>query len=182
MDIPRPVRLGHWLRVAALEIAVTIALCWVLPATVAYAAPSGFVAPLAPTPTVVTAFDLPEKRWQSGHRGVDLAGLPGVVVLAAGAGTIRFAGEVAGRLLVSISHPDGLITTYEPVRPTVRVGDPVSRGDPIGTLEAGHPGCPATACLHWGARRGAGRSAAYLDPLALLGVVRVRLKPIGTGL
>ena len=71
-----------------------------------------------------------------------------------------------------------MITTYEPVRPTVADGDHVRRGQRIGTLVTGHPGCPVATCLHWGARVGAGRSARYLDPLGLIGAVRVRLKPI----
>ncbi|WP_406567069.1 M23 family metallopeptidase [Gordonia metallireducens] len=145
------------------------------------AAPHPYSAPLSPRPTVVTGFDAPEKRWQPGHRGVDLAAVPGVVVSAAGAGRVRFAGRVAGRPVVSVQHPDGLITTYEPVEATVDEGAHVYRGEPIGTLVAGHrhPGCPTPACLHWGARRGAGREAEYLNPLGLLGAVRVRLKPLG---
>jgi hypothetical protein len=50
----------------------------------------------------------------------------------------------------------------------------VSRGAVLGTLEPGHPGCPATTCLHWGVRRG---DADYLDPLVLVGAGRVRLLP-----
>lgn len=101
-------------------------------------------------------------------------------MLAAGAGTVRFAGTVSGRGTVSIQHPDGIITTYEPLRPTVHRGDTVARGEQIGTLEAGHAGCVGT-CLHWGARRGSGHDAVYLDPLGLLGAVRVRLKPLQSG-
>ncbi|AZZ81927.1 MULTISPECIES: M23 family metallopeptidase [Gordonia] len=145
------------------------------------AAPRPYSAPLPPRPTVVTGFDAPEKRWQPGHRGVDLAAVPGVAVSTAGAGRVRFAGRVAGRPVVSVQHPDGLITTYEPVEATVGEGDPVSRGDTIGTLVAGHPGCPTLTCLHWGARRGVGRDAEYLNPLGLLGAVRVRLKPLNAG-
>ncbi|MGP3707311.1 M23 family metallopeptidase [Gordonia paraffinivorans] len=134
--------------------------------------------PLPPKPVVVTGFDAPEKRWLPGHRGVDLAAAPGTPVTASGAGRVRFAGDVAGRGVVSIAHPDGIITTYEPVRASVARGGHVSRGEVIGTVVAGHPGCPAVACLHWGARRGSGREAAYLDPLGLLGAVRVRLLPV----
>jgi murein DD-endopeptidase MepM/ murein hydrolase activator NlpD len=94
-------------------------------------------------------------------------------VLAAGAGVVAFAGMVAGRPLVSVDHPGGLRTTYEPVDPTVAAGQAVARGSPIGTLLVGHPGCPAAACLHWGVRRG----EVYLDPLTLLRAVRIRLLP-----
>jgi len=94
-------------------------------------------------------------------------------VLAAGAGTVVFAGQVAGRGVVSVDHPGGLRTTYEPVSPTVAAGDLVAKGQQIATLAPGHPDCTAVACLHWGARRGAD----YLDPLRLLGLGRVRLLP-----
>ncbi|MFT3662762.1 MAG: peptidoglycan DD-metalloendopeptidase family protein [Gordonia sp. (in: high G+C Gram-positive bacteria)] len=146
----------------------------------ATAAPRGpYEWPLAPRPSVERGFDPPAQRWRSGHRGVDLGAAPDAAVLAAGAGTVRFAGTVGGRPTVSVLHPDGIITTYEPVRATVRAGETVVRGRVLGYLDAGHAGCPAAACLHWGARRGAGRTAEYLDPLALVGAVRVRLKPVG---
>lgn len=138
----------------------------------------GYRVPLPPRPRVVRAFADPEPRWHAGHRGVDLSAAPGVAVVAAGDGVVRFAGSVAGKPTVSIAHDDGIITTYEPVRAIVSRGTLVRRGTVIGFLETGHPGCDASACLHWGARRGAGRTASYLDPLGLLGAIRVRLKPV----
>lgn len=164
--------------VALADIALVAALLVGVP-SLAEARSPGYGAPLSPKPTVVTGYDEPDQRWHAGHRGVDLAVAPGTPVLAAGDGVVRFAGEVGGKSTVSLQHSDGLITTYEPVRPSVRRGERVSRGTPIGTALAGHPGCPAAACLHWGARRGAGRTADYVDPLGLLGAVRVRLKPLG---
>jgi murein DD-endopeptidase MepM/ murein hydrolase activator NlpD len=80
---------------------------------------------------------------------------------------------VAGRPVVSVDHAGGLRTTYEPVDAVVGAGQPVARGSPLGTLAGGHDGCPAAACLHWGLRRG----EVYLDPLALLRPVEVRLLP-----
>jgi murein DD-endopeptidase MepM/ murein hydrolase activator NlpD len=130
--------------------------------------------PLDPPVRVVRAFDPPPRPWLSGHRGVDLAGMPGAVVRAAGAGEIRYAGRIAGRGVVSVAHDGGLRTTYEPVESTLRTGDRVAAGSRLGTLAAGHPGCAAPACLHWGLRSG----PAYLDPLALLGLGRVRLLPL----
>src|SRR5688500_11978557 len=64
---------------------------------------------------VVRRFDPPPRPWLPGHRGTDLAAAPGSVVRAAGAGTIVFAGQVAGRGVVSVAHSGGLRTTYEPV-------------------------------------------------------------------
>ncbi len=124
-------------------------------------------------PVVVRRFDPPPQPWLPGHRGVDLAASAGTQVYAAGAGAVSYAGELAGRGVVSVTHPGGLRTTYEPVNPTVVVGDVVSAGSELGTVQAGHLGCPAAACLHWGLRR----ADAYLDPLALLGLGRVRLLP-----
>jgi murein DD-endopeptidase MepM/ murein hydrolase activator NlpD len=105
---------------------------------------------------------------------VDLASRPGAAVLAAGDGVVVYAGQLAGRALVSISHANGLRTTYEPLVPAVTAGTRVARGAVIGHLSPGHVGCEgAPACLHWGARRG----DEYLDPLGLLSSGRVRLLP-----
>jgi murein DD-endopeptidase MepM/ murein hydrolase activator NlpD len=132
-----------------------------------------FVWPLAP-PSVVRRFDPPPEPWLAGHRGVDLAGAVGDPITSTGPGVVVFAGPVAGRGVVSVLHAGGLRTTYEPVVPLVSIGDRVPGGAAIGTLAAGHPGCPVAACLHWGARR----DGEYLDPLALLGLGRVRLLPL----
>ena len=134
--------------------------------------------PLRPRPAVLRTFDAPSPNWNRGHRGVDLAGVSGQPVYAAGAGTVVFAGELAGRTLVSIEHPGGLRTTYEPVRPAVRAGQLVDTGTVIGDLLTGHAGCSAAACLHWGAMWGAASRADYVDPLGLLASTRVRLKPL----
>jgi len=87
----------------------------------------------------------------------------GAAVRVAAAGTVVFAGLLAGRGVVSVQHADGLRTTYEPVVPVVAAGTPVGPGAVLGTLAPGHRGCRA-ACLHWGVRRGRG---SYLDPLLL---------------
>jgi murein DD-endopeptidase MepM/ murein hydrolase activator NlpD len=133
-----------------------------------------FVWPVAPPPPVTRPFTPPPAPWLAGHRGIDLAVPPGAVVHAAGPGRVVFAGSLAGRGVVSVAHQNGLRTTYEPLTPAVTPGDTVATGDPLGTVVAGHPGCPAPACLHWGLRRG----PTYLDPLALLGLGRVRLLPL----
>jgi murein DD-endopeptidase MepM/ murein hydrolase activator NlpD len=134
-----------------------------------------WTSPLAGAVRVTRAFDPPETGYGPGHRGVDLAGAPGQQVVVAGAGVVLFAGVVAGRPVISVAHRDGLRTTYEPVDPSVAAGQPVARGSPLGTLQAGHSGCPAAACLHWGLIRG----DTYLDPLLLLRPPRVRLLPLG---
>ncbi|MGU3503253.1 M23 family metallopeptidase [Mycobacterium sp. C31M] len=134
--------------------------------------------PLAPDPAVTRVFDAPRPNWQSGHRGVDLAGAPGQPVYAAAHGVVVFAGELAGRPLVSVQHPGGLRTTYEPVRATVRAGQRVTAGTALGVLQPGHAGCPVAACLHWGAMWGPAARADYVDPLGLLASTPIVLKPL----
>jgi murein DD-endopeptidase MepM/ murein hydrolase activator NlpD len=134
--------------------------------------------PLRPDPAVVRTFDAPSPNWNRGHRGVDLAGTVGQLAFAAGAATVIYAGTLAGRPLVALAHPGGLHTSYEPVRARVRVGQTVSAGAVIGELLAGHPGCPAAACLHWGAMWGPAARTDYVDPLGLLASTPVRLKPL----
>ncbi|WP_369141231.1 M23 family metallopeptidase [Modestobacter versicolor] len=139
----------------------------------AWGAPGPWQLPLPGQLLVARPFDPPPGPYAAGHRGADLAGTAGQPVLSAGAGVVAFAGLVAGRPVVSVEHPGGLRTTYEPVQPTVAAGQPVARGSPLGVLVAGHVGCPVAACLHWGLRR----SGTYLDPLSLLRPPRVRLLP-----
>ncbi|WP_242496257.1 peptidoglycan DD-metalloendopeptidase family protein [Xylanimonas protaetiae] len=124
-------------------------------------------------------FEPPEHAWKAGHRGVDLWSARGAVVVAPGAGVVTFAGSVAGKPVVVVTHPDGLRSSLEPVQGTVPRGTAVRAGDPVGVLAAAPgddanpdhcaalaPPTGADACVHWGVRRG----ETYLDPLSLLGV------------
>jgi len=137
------------------------------------ASASSWVAPLAGPLVLDRGFDPPATAYGTGHRGVDLRGTTGQSVLTAGAGRVSYAGLLAGRGVVTVVHAGGLRTTYEPLTATVRVGQLVGVGQPIGTLGGGHcrDGGP---CLHWGLLRG----ATYLDPMSLLGVTGVRLLPL----
>ncbi len=134
---------------------------------------TGFMLPLAGDQVVLTPFRPPKNRYGTGHRGVDLAGVVGARVLAAGSGTVVFAGLLVDRGVVSVQHAGALRTTYEPVSASVTAGQRVVTGQQIGVLEAGHPSCAPASCLHWGARI----DTEYLDPLSLLRPWRVRLLP-----
>lgn len=129
--------------------------------------------PLAPRPEVTTGFSPPATRWAPGHRGVDLLGHPGQKVRTAAAGTVGYVGRIAGRGIVVVDH-GGTRTTYQPVSPTVKVGDAVAAGDAIGKLETFGSHCWPRACLHWGLIRG----STYLDPLTLVHAGPVRLLPL----
>lgn len=117
------------------------------------------------------AFDLPASPYAAGHRGVDLPGTPGEVVRAVAPGRVTFSGTVAGVGVVTVTH-GAERSTYQPVeRRSVRRGDAVERGDPLGRLGAAGTHC-ATACLHLGRLRG----EEYLDPTQRLGATsRFRL-------
>ncbi len=123
---------------------------------------------------VLRGFQVGEHDWLPGHRGVDLAGHPGQSVVAAAAGTASWIGTIAGVPMLTIQHPDGLRSTYQPVEAIVPRGAAVTAGQPVAVLVDGH--CAAQACLHLGLRDG----EVYLDPLAWLGgqaTGEVRLLP-----
>jgi murein DD-endopeptidase MepM/ murein hydrolase activator NlpD len=171
MSPPRPVT-RRALCVLPL-VAAGCASVWALDAPAAHA-DGRWQWPLPPPEAVVRGFEPPAHDWQPGHRGVDLAGRPDQPVLAAGDGIVAFAGRIGSVSVVSIRHPGGLETTYQPVRSGVRVGADVSAGDVIGRLLLMGSHCAPRACLHWGLRRG----DSYLDPLSLVGQARVRLLPM----
>ena len=126
--------------------------------------------PLDGRTVVLRRFAPPAQPWLPGHRGVDLAARPGQLVRAAGSGTVGYAGPLAGRGVVMILHPDGLRTTYLPIRASVRRGQTVTLGDVIGRVEDNVGHCPVS-CLHWGLID----PTRYLDALLLLGLGQVRL-------
>ncbi|MEW2480835.1 M23 family metallopeptidase [Mycobacterium sp. NPDC049093] len=153
-------------------------MTWIWP-TAAHAEGSRLQWPVSPRPAVTRGFDAPSPNWNRGHRGVDLAAPPEQPIYAAAPGTVVFAGVLAGRPVVSLAHPGGLRTSYEPVQAAVRPGQSVGAGQLLGTLLAGHPGCPVAACLHWGAMWGPASNADYVNPLGLLAETPIRLKPVG---
>jgi murein DD-endopeptidase MepM/ murein hydrolase activator NlpD len=172
----RPIACGTRRAGHRIAVAVLVAMCVLLPqpSLADEGAAPQWVLPIAESASVVRGFDPPVQRWSAGHRGVDLAAPAGTTVRAAGAGVVTYAGLLAGRGVVAVSHGE-LRTTYEPVTATVSVGEHVDPSEPIGTLAAAGGHCLPSACLHWGLLRG----TTYLDPLQLLGG-GVRLLPLGS--
>ncbi|HEX2576432.1 MAG TPA: M23 family metallopeptidase [Aquihabitans sp.] len=122
---------------------------------------------------VVDPFRPPPEPWLAGNRGLEYGTAPGTPVGAIGPGTVSFAGPVAGSLHVTVTHPDGLRSSYSFLAAVrVRAGDVVAPGDVVGI---------AAERLHLGVRRG----DRYLDPATLWGRRveggRVRLVPLGDG-
>ncbi len=153
----------------------TAALSTFISAALAAGTP-GWVAPLeSGLSTLLRAFERPADRFAPGHRGIDLAAVPGTHVRAIGSGRVSFVGDVAGTPTVSIEHEDPfLVSSYQPVTGSVQVGERVIGGGVIGQLESstnGIVGHCATPCLHLGLRRQAWQALdattdPYLDPRA----------------
>ncbi len=119
--------------------------------------------PLSPKPAALRTFDPPDKPWLSGHRGVDLGpAFDGAPVTAPSDGVVTFAGVVVDRPVLTIDHGGGLRSSFEPVTSDLKPGDTVRKGQAVGSLAPGH--CSATACLHWGVRRGED----YANPLGFV--------------
>lgn len=106
---------------------------------------------------ITDPFRPPPQPWMAGNRGIEYATAPGTPVRAAGRGVVTFAGPVAGSLHVTVTHPDGVRTSYSFLASIrVRAGAAVSGGVVVGT---------AGSRLHVGARRG----EVYIDPASLWG-------------
>ena len=118
---------------------------------------------------VVDPFREPACEWCPGNRGLQYGAPPGSPVRAVAAGTVSFAGVVAGTRYVVVDHDvGGLRATYGRLASTrLALGDVVAAGAVVGAVGDGG--------LHFGLRRG----DTYLDPAPLLGrlVERPRLVP-----
>lgn len=111
--------------------------------------------------SIVRAFVAPAHRFGAGHRGIDVAAPEGAAVLAPAPGVVLFAGPVAGRSVVTVDHGGGVVSSYDPVAPSVTAGDAVTAGARIGDLGPGAAMHCASGCLHVGVRRG----GEYVDPV-----------------
>ena len=128
--------------------------------------------PLPPPHPVLRGFQAPATLYAPGHRGLDLTAQAGREVVAPADGVVSFAGVVVDRPVLSIAHADGLVSSLEPVSAGVRVGDRVTKGQPVGQVADG--GHCAGRCLHLGARLNGG----YVSPLLyLVGIPRAVLLP-----
>lgn len=197
--MPRPQRRGHPLaplcrlwpteRVTGL---LALSLSMSLTLTISTMSPNPSLRPLPASATaacplwrppvagqVSRGFALSDTWRGPGHRGVDFAATPGTAVSAVAAGTVAFAGRIAGRGVLVIEHPGHspapLRSTYEPVEAVVQAGELVAQGQRIGSVGTG--GHCDGECLHLGARIGSGRPASYRSPAALLICAPV-LKPM----
>lgn len=125
---------------------------------------------------VARGFDAPDAPWAAGHRGIDIRVQPDAVIVAPANGTVRFAGHVVDRGVLSLDHGDAVLSSFEPVIALVAEGDTVAAGQPIAVLDGQHTGCGI--CLHFGVRI----DGEYVDPLTMLQLERPVLLPLsGSG-
>jgi len=104
----------------------------------------------------------PEDPFGPGNRGIEYDTEPGQVVRAAAAGTVVFAGAVAGSLHLTGDHGGGVVSSYSFLRRmSVRAGAAVDQGQVVGI---------AGERLHFGVRV----DSSYVDPASFIGVRRVR--------
>ncbi|MFT2706475.1 murein hydrolase activator EnvC family protein [Clavibacter zhangzhiyongii] len=123
--------------------------------------------PVDPPHVVTRPFEAPTTPYGPGHRGIDVAADPGAEVRAVADGTVSFAGVVVDRPVVSVQHAGGLVSSVEPVVPSVAAGDVVRAGQVIGTV-AGEPRHEPSGGVHLGARL----HGEYVDPAPLLAALR----------
>ena len=115
---------------------------------------------------VARSFQAPASTYGPGHRGIDYSVPSGTPVRAAAAGTVTFAGSVAGNLAVTIAHGSALQTTYSELSSvSVSPGEQVGEGAWIGRSGSAHE----DDGLHFGVKL----EGSYVDPSAFLGALDV---------
>lgn len=118
--------------------------------------------------TIAERFVEPECPYCAGRRGIEYAGVSGVVVRAAAGGEVSFSGVVVGTRYVVVRHADGLLATYGGLAASsLRQGDHVAAGDAVGR---------SGAHLYFGLRIPATAPGPdhYIDPEPHLGTLVVR--------
>jgi hypothetical protein len=133
------------------------------------AAPSGNGSPAFAWPCrgpISAPFRSPAGSYgQGGHAGIDISVPRGTPVTAAAAGTVFFAGSTPVGLCVTISHSDGIRTTYVALAECgVRVGMRVERAARLGSSDGSTDRSTSQPHLHFGASL----NGMPVDPLLLL--------------
>jgi murein DD-endopeptidase MepM/ murein hydrolase activator NlpD len=113
---------------------------------------------------VTDPFRLPPCPYCPGNRGLEYTPAAGTAVVAAAAGTVEFAGSVAGVRYAVVRHVDGLRATYGRLSSIdVAEGATVIAGQRIGL---------SSDRFYFGLRR----DDEYIDPAPLLGELRHRAR------
>ncbi|WP_431072889.1 murein hydrolase activator EnvC family protein [Microbacterium phyllosphaerae] len=135
------------------------------PSTATVAASVPWSWPIDGVRSVAIAYRAPAHEYGAGHRGIDIVSAVGSAVRAPADGVVAFRGTVVDRPLLTIEHPEGYVSTFEPVMSTLSPGDVVTAGDDIGVLSTG--GHASRGTMHLGVRSGGD----YINPMLLFGEV-----------
>lgn len=97
--------------------------------------------PVSSSKKVIRGFKPPrnkKEKYLSGfHRGIDIAAKENESVYAPADGVIKFSGFLANRYVISITHANGLVSSFEPVKASVIKGQRVTRGQQLGQVQTG---------------------------------------------
>jgi murein DD-endopeptidase MepM/ murein hydrolase activator NlpD len=125
--------------------------------------------PLELPVSLVNLYRQPNSDYSAGHRGIDYRVSLGDSVLAPADGHIWYSGKVVNRSLISIKHPDGTLSEFEPVCTDLAKGESVFQGQQIGQVcgadEEYLQHCLSESCLHFSIRI----QGAYLSPQVFIG-------------
>jgi murein DD-endopeptidase MepM/ murein hydrolase activator NlpD len=156
-------------KTAVLQLAgfLTLSVTWLVPS------PSlgnqQFWVPPVVGSQLVNSYKAADTAYGSGHRGVDYQVTLGQGVFAPADATVSFVGKVVDRPVLSLSHGDNLVTSYEPVCSLLIVGQEVSAGELVAEVcepdQAYQQHCANTFCLHFSTRK----DGEYLSPLWFTG-------------
>jgi murein DD-endopeptidase MepM/ murein hydrolase activator NlpD len=128
--------------------------------------------------SVVNQYRQSENEYSAGHRGVDYEVVLGQGVFAPADSSVHFVGTVVNRQLISLSHGEQILSSFEPVCSTLIEGEAVQKGQLIGEVcegdETYQPHCEDQTCLHFSIRK----NGKYLSPLWFTGeLTKSRLLP-----
>jgi murein DD-endopeptidase MepM/ murein hydrolase activator NlpD len=159
-------------RLALLQLGsfLALSLSWQI-SIPSQASQSQFSSPVVGS-SVVHQYRQSDTPYSAGHRGVDYEVVLGQGVFAPADSTVHFVGTVVNRQLISLSHEDQLLSSFEPVCSSLIEGERVERGQLIGEIcegdETYQPHCQSQTCLHFSIRK----NDEYLSPLWFTGELK----------
>jgi murein DD-endopeptidase MepM/ murein hydrolase activator NlpD len=157
-------------RLAILQLGSFLALSisWQIPSP-SHAANQPLFSPPVVGSSVINHYRQSETPYGPGHRGVDYKVVLAQGVFAPADATVHFVGKVVNRQLISLSHDDQLLSSFEPVCSLLTEGESVQQGQLIGEVCEGdrtyQSHCESLSCLHFSIRN----NGEYLSPLWFTG-------------
>ena len=149
---------------------LALSLSWQI-STPSQAGQSQFSSPVIGS-SVIEPYRQSETPFSAGHRGVDYEVVLSQGVFAPADATVHFVGTVVNRQLISLSHDQQLLSSYEPVCSTLAEGESVQKGELIGEVceadDTYQPHCESQSCLHFSIRK----NGEYLSPLWFTGELK----------